>query len=145
LLQPESEYIDLAAVGRLLEDLGHLEQAAALYEACLQAELPEEIFHDTLLHLSLLHKRNGNYPAAILLWEQAASRRRLYAYEELAKYYEHHAENLEAALRWTQEALDYLDGEGLAASEKLQWKNEFLHRMERLQRKLGVHGETSDS
>lgn len=132
--QPRSEYIDLAAVARLLEDLGHIERATELYETCLQAELPDEVYNDTLLRLSLLHKHNNNYPAAIPLWEQAASRRRIYAYEELAKYYEHHAEDIDKALMWTQEALDYLNSTDLPNVEKMQWKPEFKHRLQRLQR-----------
>ncbi len=138
--QPRSEYIELAAVARLLEDLGHIKQATELYEICLQAGLPEEVHNDTLLRLSLLHKHNNNYPAAIPLWEQAASRRRIYAFEELAKYYEHRTEDLEQALRWTNEALEFLDAADMPRIEKKQWKPEFKHRLQRLQRKMAARG-----
>lgn len=143
-LQPVYEYIDLAAVGRLLEDLGHSERAAEIYEACLKVELPDEVYNDTLLRLSLLHKRNNNYLAAVPLWEQAAARRRINAYEELAKYYEHHAEDLEMALHWTQQALKYLDEMDMPGLEKMQWKPEFRHRLERLKRKLKVKAEPQE-
>lgn len=143
-VQPAYEYIDLAAVGRLLEDLGHLDRAAEIYETCLNVELPDDVYNDTLLHLSLLHKRNNNYLAAVPLWEQAAARRGIYAFEELAKYYEHHTEDLESALRWTQVALEYLDTKGLPRMEKTQWKPEFLHRLERLQRKLNSKARIQD-
>ncbi len=139
--QPTSEYIDLAAVGRLLEDLGHTERATELYETCLKAELPQETYNDTLLHLSMLHKHNNNYKAAIPLWEQAASLRRIYAYEELAKYFEHRAQNLEMALKWTLEALEYIGSSSLSSAEKNQWKPEFQHRLLRLQRKISTQGE----
>jgi uncharacterized protein YprB with RNaseH-like and TPR domain len=142
--QPTNEYIDLAAVGRLLEDLGHTERATELYETCLKAELPEDVYNDTLLRLSLLHKHNNNYPAAVPLWEQAASRKRIYAYEELAKYYEHHTEDLEMALRWTREALEYLDSMNLPSLEKMQWKPEFLHRLQRLLRKFKAQEESKE-
>ena len=139
LVQPRnegSEYIELAAVARLMEDLGHSEQAAALYETCLNAELPDEVYNDALMRLSMMHKRCSNFLSAIPLWEQAASRHRIYAYEELAKYYEHHAEDLEKALLWTQEALKRIQVLELSRAEQLQWKAEFDHRLERLQRKL---------
>jgi uncharacterized protein YprB with RNaseH-like and TPR domain len=136
--QPAIEYIDLAAVARLFDDLGHLRRATELYEACLKAPLPDEVFHDSLLRLSFLHKRNDNYAAAIPLWEQAASQRRLFAYEELAKYYEHHAQDLHAALQWTEKALDFLDQADLPSSEAGVWKSEFQHRLERLQNKLAA-------
>jgi uncharacterized protein YprB with RNaseH-like and TPR domain len=135
-----SEFIDLAAVARLFEDLGHIEKATVLYETCLKADLPEDIYNDTLLRLSLLHKRNNNYNAAVPLWEQAASRRRIFAYEELAKYFEHHAQDLQLALKWTREALEYLEDAGLPASELMQWKPEFQHRLQRLQRKISAQG-----
>jgi uncharacterized protein YprB with RNaseH-like and TPR domain len=136
-----SEYIDLAAVARLLEDLGHTERAVELYETCVKSELPEDIYYDTLFRLSLLHKHNNNYRAAIPLWEQAASRRKLYAYEELAKYFEHHSQDLEMALKWTREAIEYIDTAGLTSPELLLWKPEFQHRLQRLQRKISTQGE----
>jgi tetratricopeptide (TPR) repeat protein len=134
--QPSIEVIDLAAVARLLEDLGHIDRATELYELCLSSGLPNDIHTDTLLRLALLHKHNNNYPAAIPLWEQAASRRRIYAYEELAKYYEHHAFDLEQALKWTLEAFEVLKIAGLPTAETLWWKAEFQHRLQRLQKKL---------
>jgi uncharacterized protein YprB with RNaseH-like and TPR domain len=134
--QAPIEYIDLAAVARLFDDLGHTGQAAQLYEACIKAPLPEDIYHDTLLRLSFLYKRNDNYAAAVPLWEQAAAQRRIYAYEELAKYFEHHAQDLPAALKWTVEALEHLDQDDFPSIEAAYWKHEFRHRLERLQKKL---------
>ena len=138
LLQSRNEHIELAAIARLLEDLGHTDRAVELYETCLQAELPEEIYNDTLLRLSLLHKRNNNFSSAIPLWERAVAHRRLYAYEELAKYYEHQSGELDLALKWTQEALEYLKSKLVPSQEKAEWKPEFQHRLERLKRKLRV-------
>jgi uncharacterized protein YprB with RNaseH-like and TPR domain len=136
--QPESEFIDLAAVARLLEDLGHTNKAAQLYEACLLAELPEAIHNDTLYRLSLLHKRTNNYTAAVPLWEQATTRNQIYAHEELAKYYEHYVQNLELALNWTLSALERIDTLSVLNPEKNQWHNEFQHRLQRLQRKISA-------
>ena len=131
-----TEYIDLAAVARLLEDLGQTDRAMELYETCLKAELPEDIYNDTLIRLSLVHKRNNNYTSALPLWEQAASRKKLFAYEELAKYYEHHALDLESALKWTNQGLEYIKTEGIPGAEMSQWKLEFQHRLQRLQEKF---------
>jgi uncharacterized protein YprB with RNaseH-like and TPR domain len=136
LTLPSNDFIDLAAVARLMEDLGHTEKAVELYEACLNAELPEEIYTDTLIRLSLIHKRNNNFSAAIPLWEQAASHNRIFAYAELAKYYEHHSQELEMAFKWTLEALEYIDSHDFSSSEIIQWKPEFRHRLQRLQRKM---------
>ncbi len=135
------EFIDLAAVARLLEDLGHAERARELYEACLQAELPEDVFSDTLFRLASLHKHRGNYPAALPLWQQAAGHRKLSAHEELAKYYEHHASDLHEALRWTRQALDFIETADIPSPEYIFWKREFQHRLQRLQRKISAQAE----
>jgi uncharacterized protein len=133
---PTINTIDLAAVARLIEDLGHIEQAAELYALCLASDLPEDIHTDTILRLALLHKRNNNYAAAVKLWEQAAARRKIQAYEELAKYFEHHALDLEQALRWTLAAIDDIDSANLTPAEAKWWRSEFEHRLQRLQRKI---------
>jgi uncharacterized protein YprB with RNaseH-like and TPR domain len=141
LSQQIREVIDLAAVARLLEDLGHVDRAMKLYETCLKADLPEDIYYDTLFRLSLLHKRNNNYSAAIPLWEQAAYHKKIFAYEELAKYFEHHAQDLKLALKWTREALEFIETTDLPSTEIIQWKPEFQHRLQRLQRKISAQGE----
>jgi uncharacterized protein YprB with RNaseH-like and TPR domain len=139
--QQTTETIDLAAIARLLEDLGHIDRATELYELCITSDLPDEIFTDTLMRLALLHKHNNNYTAALPLWEQAASRRRIYAYEELAKFFEHHALDLDLALKWTLEALEILETANLPTAETRIWKSEFQHRLQRLEKKISIKGE----
>lgn len=134
----KKEFIDLAAIARLLEDLGHTEKALEYYEKCIQSDLPEEIFNSALQRLSFIHKRNNNYAAAIPLWEQAIQRKLIYAYEELAKYYEHHAQDFETARKWTLEALEFFNSSDPSAFEKAQWTAVFQHRLERLERKLST-------
>lgn len=134
----KKEFIDLAAIARLLEDLGHTEKALEYYEKCIQSDVPEEIFNSALQRLSFIHKRNNNYAAAIPLWEQAIQRKQIYAYEELAKYYEHHAQDFETARKWTLEALEFFNSSDLSAFEKAQWTAVFQHRLERLERKLST-------
>ena len=51
---------------------------------------------------------------------------------------------LELALKWTKEALDYLGTKGVTRQEKAQWKPEFQHRLKRLQRKLASKKVTVD-
>ena len=134
----KKEFIDLAAIARLLEDLGHTEKALEYYEKCIQSDLPEEIFNSALQRLSFIYKRNNNYAAAIPLWEQAIQRKQIYAYEELAKYYEHHAQDFETARKWTLEALEFFNSSDPSAFEKAQWTAVFQHRLERLERKLST-------
>jgi uncharacterized protein YprB with RNaseH-like and TPR domain len=138
---PEDESTDMAAIGRLMEDLGHTHKALEYYENCLQANIPDDTYTDTLQRLSFIHKRNNNYAAAIPLWEQAVLRKQVYAYEELAKYYEHHAMDIEMARKWTLEALAHLDSSDRPAFEKSQWSAVFQHRLKRLERKRLLHPE----
>jgi len=140
LNQSKDESSDLAAIARLFEDLGHPEKATDLYKFCLNAELPENSYLDALYHLSLLYKHHANFQAAIPLWEIAASQRQLYAYEELAKYFEHHTIELETALKWTKAALELLNTPGFSPAEQYQALPEFQHRLQRLQRKIASHG-----
>jgi TPR repeat protein len=136
LARNSGEFIDLTAIARLLDDLGHTEKASQLYHTCLQADLPPEVYHDTLYRLALLHKHSSDYATAIPLWEIAASHRRLYAFEELAKYYEHHALDLEKAHKWTIEALDFINSANTIDPETKLWKQNFEHRLQRLKRKI---------
>jgi hypothetical protein len=57
-------------------------------------------------HLSLLYKRLEQFDKAICLWESIReSDDNLFAYLELAKYYEHKAKDFKLALHITEEAL----------------------------------------
>jgi TPR repeat protein len=136
--QSAIEYMDVAAIARLLEDLGHTERAVQLYEVCLQSELPQDVYNDTLYRLSFLHKHNNDYSAAIPLWEKASSRNQIYAYEELAKYYEHYTQNLEMAHHWTLMALEQLNSSDFHDPDKNRWNTEFQHRLQRLNRKIST-------
>jgi uncharacterized protein YprB with RNaseH-like and TPR domain len=138
IAQPSNEYIELAAVARLLEELGHTERAVPIYEACLKADLPQDLFNDTLCRLSFLHKHNNNYPGAVTLWVQATLHHQIYAFEELAKYYEHHTRDLELALFWTTNGIEQIDALSDLNPEKGFLKNEFQHRLQRLQRKMAA-------
>jgi uncharacterized protein YprB with RNaseH-like and TPR domain len=135
-VQQDKETIELAAVARLMEDLGHTDKAAELYKNSLAGDLPEELYIDTILRLALLHKRSGDYETAIPLWVQAAAKGNVDACEELAKFYEHRAGDLKNAIKWTQKALELIDKPEFPVFIKLQFQQEFEHRLERLQRKI---------
>jgi hypothetical protein len=136
--QPSNEYIELAAVARLLEELGHTERAVPIYETCLKADLPQDLFNNTLYRLSFLHKHNNDYSKAVPLWEQATLLHQIYAFEELAKYYEHHTRDLIKALFWTSKGLDQINSLKGQNPEKNELKTEFQHRMQRIQRKMAT-------
>lgn len=129
--------LDLAAIGKLNEDLGHLDQAARILELSLEHEMPGDAQNQVRKRLSFIHKRRGEMPLALSLWWQAAADREIYAHEELAKYYEHAEKNYAEALRWTEAGLVILKMGETPYVKKLQWEAPLEYRRDRLVRKLG--------
>ena len=70
----------------------------------LEKGISEENFAETIRRLSVLQKRRGDFDEAIRLWEEAADNGHIYAFVELAKYYEHKKRDLKSALKWTKSA-----------------------------------------
>jgi uncharacterized protein YprB with RNaseH-like and TPR domain len=130
-----SHGLDLVGLGRFYEDLELLPEATGLYRRSLDAGLPEELFWATLQRLSFICKRCRDYTAALHLWEQAAQHGQIYACVELAKYYEHTARDIEAALDWTGVAIQA--NQALPYALRLQWADDLLRRSDRLGKKLG--------
>lgn len=130
--------IDLVAMGKLFEDLGHLETAVGLYEHGLRHDLPEEVYWTTVQRLSFIHKRCGQMLAAVALWRQAAEGGQVYAHLELAKYYEHQTHDYRQAADWTQSAIALVESPAFARHERRRWLADLEHRLARLQKKLAT-------
>jgi len=138
LSRPETLALDLVGIGKVHEKLGNAKEAAALYSAALENDLPDETRCATRHRLSFLHKHARNWSEALTLWEAAAQEGEWYACEELAKYYEHWARDLSQALKWTRLALHGLTQ--ASAAERLMWASAFEHRQVRLLRKMAREG-----
>lgn len=140
LHEPHSDAIahpeDTAALARFFESMGDTAQAQDLYQSALNETLPDPIYWDTLERYSFLLKRAGKWNKAISLWERAAADGQLYAFEELAKYYEHHAKNLSAAHQWTSRAKQALESKHFPVFQYQGWQISIDHRLDRLERKL---------
>jgi uncharacterized protein YprB with RNaseH-like and TPR domain len=132
--------LDLVAIGKLHQDLGYLDQAAHIFEHCLEHDLPDEIRGYTSRRLSLLQKRRGESDLALSLWWQAAAEREIYAHEELAKHYEHKERDYAEAKRWTEAALAILKMPDSPRYERLRWEDDLKHRLKRLERKIERYG-----
>lgn len=153
--------VDLLALARLYEDLGDTTTAAQLYvygldhEDARQDRVPASSLLQALERLALIHKRRAEWEPAIQLWKEAASRRRIEAYVELAKCYEHNLRDCATALEWTVAAIDLVGnmptqvatkvatqvgaGPGISLYERRQWLEQLERRARRLQRKLTGH------
>jgi hypothetical protein len=99
-------------------------------------DLPEAHYWETQRRLSFLYKRCHNLAAAVELWQLAAEGRQLYAYVELAKFYEHQQRDYQSALAWTETALDLLDQPTTPRQERREWLADLNHRLARLRRKV---------
>ncbi len=128
--------LDLVALAKFFEVMGNAKQAIQLYQHSLVQELPEEGYWEALYRLSFIQKRQENWPAAVALWEQAAESRQIYAYVELAKFYEHRARDYDEAGRWTEAALSLIDAPHCPQAKRRQWLAALRHRLARLQRKM---------
>jgi uncharacterized protein YprB with RNaseH-like and TPR domain len=127
--------LDFVALGKLFEDLGYWDEAARLFEHGLQFGITEADFGWILKRMSTLQKRRGDFEEAIRLWERAASEGHIYAYIEMAKYYEHKQRDAKTALQWTKSAWEEVERADLPAYMRKHWLDEIAHRMERLERK----------
>jgi len=130
--------LDFIAIGKLFEDLGKLDEAARLFERGLESGLNESDFGVAVKRLSILQKKRGDMDEAIRLWESAAKQGHLYAFIELAKYYEHKERNAKSALKWAKSAMRQAEKTEMPAYARNFWINEIEHRMERLKRKAGI-------
>jgi len=135
--------VDLIARGRLFEQLGDLDSAAALYERGLACGLPEVVYWEAVRRLSFVRKRRGEFRAAEALWRRAAHHGHLYAHVELAKLYEHRLRDFHEAIRWTQAAISSIRTMALPRATFDRHLAELEHRLNRLRRRMAAHAPVS--
>ena len=123
------------ALAKLYEDLGHLETAVQLYEHGLGVGVPEEFYWRTIERYATLFKHQGKRQNAIELWQKAAEHGELYAFIELAKYFEHEAREPRQALSWTQAAIERVNRPDFPVYLRKLSQPELDRRLKRLQAK----------
>ena len=117
---PAAHDADAAAIARHLLRAGRPERARAVLEGAgpgLEA--------GAALLLAALHRRAGDWPAAVALWQRLAEQGHAAAAEQLAKYHEHVTGDLRRALSY---------------AERLPPRPEHEHRRRRLAARLAVAG-----
>ena len=126
---------DLASIAMWLEQQKHIEEAIALYDACLQGRLPEELRQKVMERFALLKKRDEDWNAAVALWIINATKGSIDSHIELAKYHEHRTKNIDEALHWTQKAIKLLRTPKVPRHLRFRWWDPLEHRRDRLLRK----------
>jgi hypothetical protein len=127
---------DPLSLGRVYEREGHTQEAIQAYRHAIE-EAPVADRALARRQLSFLFKRLGCLDEAVALWQQALDDPDLYAYTELAKYYEHACHDAAQAHAITQAALERLRTQprlGLYAAREAE--RALLRRLERLQNRL---------
>ncbi len=135
---------DWLSLARVFAAEGDLERAREACETALSSGLAGGECEEARMCLSFTAKRQGDWVKAVAQWQVLASEpRRLYPFEELAKYYEHRAatKDFAAAIEWA--AL----GRRLVASGAIKPRRgrgralvELDHRLARLERRLAAAG-----
>jgi uncharacterized protein len=127
--------LDMIAIARLFEELGRLDEAAGLYQRAVEHGLPEEAMREAVRRFSFVQRRRGEIQAAVELWREAARTRQIYAYVELAKYYEHKLGDYAEAERQTRAALAVIGKPLFSPEADRRWIKDLDHRLARLKAK----------
>lgn len=130
---------EAASLGRWYEEQGRWGEAEAAYRRALAGPLPDALRRQVFLRLGLLLKRQGRREEAKAVWEAWVAELPdddLTPYIELAKHYEWHEADPDAAQRWTEEALRIAHARS-DLSMRAWLLAELEHRWARLERKRG--------
>jgi uncharacterized protein len=137
LNEPSCYALDMAAIARLYEEMGHIEQSAELYERSLASgDLPKDFFFKTIERYAILRRRQGEWSKAVQLWQTAAEHGQPLACIELAKYYEHRERNYSEALRWARTALENLERSHMFTYSRSSIESEMERRIGRLTQRV---------
>jgi uncharacterized protein len=130
---PDAHPGDLLCAARLHHDRGDLESAMRMLEPLMECTQPE-VALNARKTLSLIHKRSLQWQDAVTLWKDiiAMNPHDVFAVEELAKWYEHHARELGSAMELVKKVLD--EARHLAETERQSLE----HRMKRLLHKMSL-------
>jgi hypothetical protein len=129
--------VEMVALGKIFEDQGRIEDAVLCYSKGLAAELPLGVRCEALHRWSVLEKRRNNLEVSIELWQEATKNNEIYAFEELAKVFEHRLKDIAQAIYWTESGLNLLLSLENDPFQRRYWEEQLQHRLERLRRKAG--------
>jgi uncharacterized protein YprB with RNaseH-like and TPR domain len=131
---------DLYSLGKLYGQVGLHQRAEQTLRAALCAPVTEDLRQQAVYHLSFHLKRQGQWTEAVALWHLAVEENhgRLYPFVELAKYYEHRAQDFARAEKLVLRAMDLVRA---SSSRRGAWWRErrlaeLEHRLRRVQLKM---------
>jgi uncharacterized protein len=122
---------DLLKLAGLIHDRGDLQRAKKLFEALIMSH-QTDVAMSAQRSLSLIYKKTHCWEEAVKLWQHliTSSQHKVFATEELAKFYEHHDRECRKALQIVQNLLNgpvrLSDAERIPLEHRLQ---RLLHRV----------------
>jgi uncharacterized protein YprB with RNaseH-like and TPR domain len=122
-----SHHGDLFKLAGLIHDRGDLQRAKRLFEALIMSH-QQEVAMNARRSLSLIYKKTHCWEEAAQLWQYlfTSNQHKVFAAEELAKFYEHHAREYGKAVEIVRKMID--DGAHLDDAEHTSLE----HRLQRL-------------
>ena len=133
---PVDHPLDLVSLGRWQLALGYTSEAEENLRLAASLDLPMDSYHQTLHLLGTLLKRDGRRSDAVPFWQQIAVTAidDVTAHIELAKAFEWHLDDLDAAKYWTKQAISLCDNQDKTDIQSTY--DELMHRLNRLESKL---------
>ena len=130
--------LDVAALAWSYDRAGRLADAERAYQHALSHTLPDDIARLTYSRYAQFLKRQGRFAEAATVWQAwitGVGGAVVEPYVELAKYYEWHTSDLEAALMWTRWAEHEVQSWRPSPARRTALA-ELQHRAARIERKL---------
>ncbi|MGM0414647.1 MAG: ribonuclease H-like domain-containing protein [Bacillota bacterium] len=125
-------------LGYLFEKNGKLEKSICLYERARNLQDSARLLTKIETKLTWQYKRAELYEKAVEIWQQMIREKRggLFPWVELAKYYEHQANDYDSALQLVETAKRFLYSRRYYISDWQEKRDALDHRLNRLESKL---------
>lgn len=131
------EYVN---IGRVYEDLLLYDRCIPIFKHVHAMTKKPQRREELACRLSLCFKRQANWEAAVSVWQEMLQERvtSLFPFVELAKYFEHVAQDYSQAQVLVQKALHWLEMREFfhAAEDVQEERQELFHRMRRIKQKI---------
>lgn len=132
---------DLYSLGFVYESMSEVERAVLCFEEALKYTDSSQDLEGILMALGRSLKRLERWDEALAVWQKMIQQgtRRIFPYEEIAKYYEHRAKDFQLAAEIVHQALEKLQGieKYHPESHYVIDRQDLEYRLARLVRKLG--------
>lgn len=98
--------MDVMHLGEFYYNRKEYDRAKECLEAVIHTKTDPLTLYSAMKYLSLIHKRNGEWDKSLYYWDRMSKVNigAVFPFEELAKYYEHKASDLEKALKYAENA-----------------------------------------